>query len=97
MLSIDPALPMLSIEPALPMDNIEPALPILRTLPRLRMLPTLKKLKMLRELLALKRPARLPVLMGARPRHRFERVGLLMIVSSVLDAYLSIKPAVKRV
>ncbi len=97
MLSIDPALPMLRIDPALPIDKIDPALPMLRMLPKLRMLPTLKKLKMLSELLALNRPARLPVLVGVRPRLRFERVGLLMIVSSALDVFLPIKPAVKRV
>jgi hypothetical protein len=95
--SIDPALPMLRIEPALPMDNIEPALHMLRTLTKLRMLPTLKKLKMLSELLALNRPARLPVLMVVHPRLRFERVGLLMVVSSALDAYLPIKSTAKRV
>jgi hypothetical protein len=67
MLRIEPELPMLRIEPALPMDRIDPTLPMLRTLPKLRMLPMLPKLKMLNKLLALSGPARLPVLLGARP------------------------------
>jgi len=78
MLKMLPALPMLRIEPALPMDKIEPTLPMLRTLPKLRMLPTLPKLKMLNKLLALSRPARLPVLMGARPRLHRERTDMRM-------------------
>ena len=93
MLSIDPALPMLRIEPALPTDKIEPTLPMLKTLPTLRMLPTLPKLNTLNKLLALSGPAKLPVLMGARPRLHLERMGLPISDSSVLGTSSPIYPA----